>query len=174
MELSGRYTMDKDLASAILLERCQCYNKSLASASKVLSKDGVTFDEVMWARRIIKSLGEIFLSQRFMDKAMECYQFLAEYPPPAIDASALESDVCPEPNDAGSPFAELGPDSITVTTQVNPDVYDILEVLKKVEGNEAKDDADLLREGIYQLFLKYADDKDARQFIFEKLRTVIG
>jgi len=174
MELSGRYTMDKDLASAILLERCQCYNKSLASASKVLSKDGVNFDEVMWARRIIKSLGEIFLSQRFMDKAMECYQFLAEYPPPAIDASALESDVCPEPNDAGSPFAELGPDSITVTTQVNPDVYDILEVLKKVEGNEAKDDADLLREGIYQLFLKYADDKDARQFIFEKLRTVIG
>ena len=166
--------MDKDLASAILLERCQCYNKSLASASKVLSKDGVNFDEVMWARRIIKSLGEIFLSQRFMDKAMECYQFLAEYPPPAIDASALESDVCPEPNDAGSPFAELGPDSITVTTQVNPDVYDILEVLKKVEGNEAKDDADLLREGIYQLFLKYADDKDARQFIFEKLRTVIG
>ena len=166
--------MDKDLASAILLERCQCYNKSLASASKVLSKDGVDFDEVMWARRIIKSLGEIFLSQRFMDKAMECYQFLAEYPPPAIDASALESDVCPEPNDAGSPFAELGPDSITVTTQVNPDVYDILEVLKKVEGNEAKDDADLLREGIYQLFLKYADDKDARQFIFEKLRTVIG
>ena len=174
MELSGRYTMDKDLASAILLERCQCYNKSLASASKVLSKDGVNFDEVMWARRIIKSLGEIFLSQRFMDKAMECYQFLAEYPPPAIDASALESDVCPEPNDAGSPFAELGPDSITVTTQVNPDVYDILEALKKVEGNEAKDDADLLREGIYQLFLKYADDKDARQFIFEKLRTVIG
>jgi len=174
MELSGRYTMDKDLASAILLERCQCYNKSLASASKVLSKDGVNFDEVMWARRIIKSLGEIFLSQRFMDKAMECYQFLAEYPPPEIDASALESDVCPEPDDTGSPFAELGPDSITVTTQVNPDVYDILEALKKVEGNEAKDDAELLREGIYQLFLKYADDKDARQFIFEKLRTVIG
>ncbi len=72
--------MDKDLASAILLERCQCYNKSLASASKVLSKDGADFDEVMWARRIIKSLGEVFLSQRFMDKAMECYQLLNECP----------------------------------------------------------------------------------------------
>jgi hypothetical protein len=166
--------MDKDLASAILLERCQCYNKSLASASKVLSKDSADFDEVMWARRIIKSLGEVFLSQRFMDKAMECYQLLNEYPPPEIDASSLQSDVCPEPDETGLPFGELGPDSITVTTQVNPDVYDILEALKKVEGNQTKDDAELLREGIYQLFLKYADDKDARQFIFNKLRTVIG
>jgi len=166
--------MDKDLASAILLERCQCFNKSLSSASKVLSKDGVDFDEVMWARRIIKSLGEVFLSQRFMDKAMECYQLLNEYPPPELDASTLQSDVCPEPDDMGSPFADLGPNSVTVTTQVNPDVYEILEALKKVEGNEAKDDAELLREGIYQLFLKYADDKDARQFIFDKLRTVIG
>ena len=118
--------MDKDLASAILLERCQCYNKSLASASKVLSKGGVDFDEVMWARRIIKSLGEVFLSQRFMGKAMECYQLLNEYPPPELDASALQSDVCPEPDDMESPFADLGPDSITVTTQLNPDVYDIL------------------------------------------------
>jgi hypothetical protein len=166
--------MDKDLASAILLERCQCYNKSLASASKVLSKDSADFDEVMWARRIIKSLGEVFLSQRFMDKAMECYQLLNEYPPPEIDASSLQSDVCPEPDETGLPFGELGPDSITVTTQVNPDVYDILDALKKVEGNQTKDDAELLREGIYQLFLKYADDKDARQFIFNKLRTVIG
>ena len=166
--------MDKDLASAILLERCQCYNKSLASASKVLSKDGVDFDQVMWARRIIKSLGEIFLSQRFMDKAMECYQLLAEFPPPEIDPSTLESDVCPEPDDTTSPFADFGPNTITVTTQVNPDVYDILEALKNVEGNEGKDDAELVREGIYQLFLKYAEDKDAREIIFDKLRHAIG
>ena len=56
--------MDKDLASAILLERCQCYNKSLASARRVLEKDDVDPNEVLWARRIIKSLGEIFVSQR--------------------------------------------------------------------------------------------------------------
>jgi hypothetical protein len=166
--------MDKDLASAILLERCQCYNKSLASASKVLSKDGVDFDEIMWARRIIKSLGEVFLSQRFMDKAMECYQLLAETPPPEFDASALASDVCPEPDDPGSPFADLGPHTITLTTQVNQDVYDILEALKNAEGNEGKDDAELVREGIYQLILKYAEDKDTRRFIFDKLRSAIG
>ena len=166
--------MDKDLASAILLERCQCFNKSLASARKVLSKDGVDFDETMWARRIIKSLGEVFLSQRFMDKAMECYQLLAEYPPPEIDVSALESDVCPEPDALKSPFADFGPNTIAVTTQVNQDVYDILESLKNVEGNEGKDEAELLREGIYQLFLKYADDKDTREIIFDKLRSAIG
>ena len=166
--------MDKDLASAILLERCQCYNKSLASASKVLSKGGVDFDEVMWARRIIKSLGEVFLAQRFMDKAMECYQLLAEYPPPEIDTATLEAEVCPEPDDKGTPFANLGPNTISVTTQVNRDVYEILEALKKIEGNEGKDDAELLREGIYQLFLKYAEDRDTREFIFEKLRHAIG
>ena len=166
--------MDKDLASAILLERCQCYNKSLASASKVLSKGGVEFDEIMWARRIIRSLGEVFLSQRFMDKAMECYQLLNEIPPPELDASAIQSDVCPEPDDIDSPFADLGPHTVTVTTQVNRDVYEIIEALKNVEGNEEKDDAELLREGIYQLFLKYAEDKNTREFIFDKLRKVIG
>ena len=166
--------MDKDLASAILLERCQCYNKSLASASKVLSKDGVDFDEVMWARRIIKSLGEIFLSQRFMDKAMECYQLLAEFPPPEIDPSAFDSGVCPEPDETGTPLSELGPNTISVSTQVNQDVYEILDALKQVKGNEGKDDAELLREGIYQLFLKYAEDKGTRQFIFDKLRHAIG
>ena len=166
--------MDKDLASAILLERCQCYNKSLASARKVLSKDGVDFDEVMWARRIIKSLGEIFLSHRFMDKAMECYQLLAEFPPPEIDPSALDSGVCPEPEEKGTSLSELGPNTVSVSTQVNQDVYEILEALKKVEGNQGKDDAELLREGIYQLFLKYAEDKRTREFIFDKLRHAIG
>ena len=39
---------------------------------------------------------------------------------------------------------------------------------------EGKDDAELLREGIYQLFLKYADDKDTREVIFDKLRNAIG
>ena len=63
--------MDKDLASAILLERCQCYNKSLDSAKKVLAKPGVAPAELLWARRIVKALGEVFLSQRFMDRAME-------------------------------------------------------------------------------------------------------
>lgn len=165
--------MDKDLASAILLERCQCYNKSLASAKKVLDKDGVDIDEVMWARRIIKSLGEIFVSHRFMDKAMECYQLLVEHSPPEIDPSSLGVEVCPEPETRPSVFTDLGPDTVTVTTRVNEDVYEILEALKKIEGNQAKDDAELVREGIYLLFLKYAEDKQTRSLIFDKIRTVV-
>jgi len=165
--------MDKDLASAILLERCQCYNKSLASARKVLDKEGVDIDEIMWARRIIKSLGELFVSQRFMDKAMECYQLLVEHSPPELDPSAMGVEVCPEPEAGPSVFADLGPDTVTVTTRVNEDVYEILEALKQVEGNEDKDDAELVREGIYLLFLKYAEDKPTRELIFEKIRTVV-
>ena len=166
--------MDKDLASAIQLERCKCYNKALAAASKVLLKEGVDFDEVIWARRIVRGLGETFLSHRFMDKAMECYQLLAEFPAPEIDPSVLGSDICPEPENGTSPFAGFGPNTITVSTEVNSDVFEIFEALKKVEGNEKKDNAELLREGIYQLFLKYAEDKNTREVIFEKLRNAIG
>ena len=165
--------MDKDLASAILLERCQCYNKSLASASKVLDKEGVDVDEVMWARRIIKSLGEAFVSQRFMDKAMECYQLLVEHSPPELDVAALGVEVCPEPETGPSVFGDFGPDTVTVTTQVNEDVYEILDALKRVEGNEGKTDAELVREGIYLLILKYAEDRRTRELIFEKIRTVV-
>ena len=165
--------MDKDLASAILLERCQCYNKSLASAKKVLEKDGADFDEVMWARRIITSLGEIFVSQRFMDKAMECYQLLVEHAPPEFDAAARGVETCPEPEHIASPFATLGPNTVTVTTRVNEDVFEILEALKMVEGNRGKDVDELVREGIYLLFLKYAEDKRTRELIFDKIRTVV-
>jgi hypothetical protein len=165
--------MDKDLAAAILLERCQCYNKSLASAKKVLEKSDVDFGEALWARRIIKSLGEVFVSQRFMDKAMECYQLLLKYPVPVPEDASLQPEVCPEPEPMPSPFADLGPNTVTLTTQVNQDVYDILEALKKVPGNEDKDDAELIREGIYQLFLKYADDKETRELIFDKIRTLV-
>lgn len=163
--------MDKDLAAAIVLERCQCYNKSLASAKKVLGKSDVGLAETLWARRIIRSLGEVFVAQRFMDKAMECYQLLLEYPAPEPDETLVE--VCPEPEPVSSPFADLGPNTITLTTKVNRDVYEILEALKRVEGNEGKDDAELIREGIYQLFLKYADDKDTRELIFDKIRSFV-
>ena len=165
--------MDKDLAAAILLERCQCYNKSLASAKKVLEKGDVDFGEALWARRIIKSLGEVFVSQRFMDKAMECYQLLLKYPLPAPEDGTVPVEVCPEPEPMPSPFADLGPNTVTLTTQVNQDVYDILEALKKVPGHEDKDDAELIREGIYPLFLKYADDQDTRELIFDKIRAFV-
>jgi hypothetical protein len=165
--------MDKDLAAAIVLERCQCYNKSLASAKKVLDKPDVDPAELLWALRIVKSLAEVFVSQRFMDKAMECYELLLAHPAPTADEHGIAAEVCPEPDFGSSPFAEMGPDTITLTTRVNQDVFDILEALKRIEGNEGKDEAELLREGIYQLFLKYAEHKETRELIFEKIRAVV-
>ncbi len=165
--------MDKDLASAVLLERCQCNNKALDSAKKVLEKDGIDIAETLWARRIVKSLGENFLAQRFMDKAMECYQLLLKFPAPEVDESTPGVEACPEPERTDSPFGQLGPNTVTVTTEVSEDVYQILEALKSVEGNEDKDDAELLREAIYQLFLKYSDHKETRELIFDKIRSVI-
>lgn len=163
--------MDKDLASAILLERCQCYNKSLDSAKKVLAKDDVDPEELLWARRIVKALGKVFLSQRFMDKAMECYQLLLTSPTPDLGETV---EMCPEPECQPSPFADLGPDSVTVSTTVSPDVLDILKSLQGAEGNEDKEISDLVREGIYELFLKYSGDKDIREIIFDKIRNVVG
>jgi hypothetical protein len=165
--------MDKDLASAVLLERCGCNNKALAAASKVFEKEGVAVAELLWARRIVKSLGEIFVAQRFMDKAMECYQLLLRYPAPEVDAAAAGVDACPEPENVTPPFDTFGPHTVTLTTVVSDDVAEILEALKKVKGNEGKDTAELLREAIYQLFLKYADDKATRELLFSKIKTVI-
>jgi hypothetical protein len=42
-----------------------------------------------------------------------------------------------------------------------------------VEGNRGKDVDELVREGIYLLFLKYAEDKRTRELIFDKIRTVV-
>ena len=39
--------------------------------------------------------------------------------------------------------------------------------------NLVPDDAELVREGIYLLFLKYAEDKQTRELIFDKIRTVV-
>lgn len=165
--------MDKDLASAILLERCQCNNKALASARKVLEKTGVDVAETLWARRIVKSLGEVFLAQRFMDKAMECYQLLLKYPAPDVDPADAGVETCPEPEPTTSPFGELGPDTVTVSTEVNRDVFEILEALRMIEGNEGKDREELLREAIYQLFLKYSDHKETRDLIFDKIKVAV-
>jgi hypothetical protein len=166
--------MDKDLASAILLERCQCYNKSLESVKKTLAKTDVDPREHLWALRIVKALGEVFLSQRFMDKAMECYQILLTSPEPDPEDLGGTVEECPEPELVLSPFADLGPNSVTVSTSVNPDVMEILQSLQRAEGNEGKEISDLVREGIYQLFLKYSGDKDVREIIFDKIRNVVG
>ncbi len=157
--------MDRDLARAMVLERCACYDRALDSARKVLEKYGPDSDEAFWAKKIIKSLGEEFLKQRFADKAMECYQLIIQY--------EGDETVCMEENDV-VPFETMGPLSVSVSTRVSQDVYDILTALKSIDINREKTEADLIREGIYMVLLKYATEKTIRELIFEKLSSTIS
>jgi SOS response regulatory protein OraA/RecX len=156
--------MDKDLASAIMLERCSCYDRSLEAAKRVLANKAPETDDAFWARKIIRSLGEEFIRQRFMDKAMECYQALTEYRPDPKD--------CPEvaQNDV---FEGLGPNSIEVKTQVSNDVHELLEAILASECSASRNQDDLLREALYLLILKYATQKDVREKLANTLAKAI-
>lgn len=156
--------MDKDLASAIMLERCSCYDRSLEAAKKVLAKNPPESDDSFWARKIIRTLGEEFIRQRFMDKAMECYQALTEY--------RTDSTDCPDiaKNDV---FEELGPNSIDVRTQVSEDVHELLNTILSSECSSSRNQDELLREAVYLLILKYATQKDVREKLVKTLSKEI-
>lgn len=156
--------MDRDLARAMVLERCACYDRALDSATKVLEKYDADSDESFWARKIIKSLGEEFLKQRFADKAMECYRLILRYAP--------DEDVCREENEDDL-FDKLGAFSVTVSSQISPGVHNILSKIASLKVNRNKNESELIREGIYLLLLKYAEDKTIRDLIFEKMKDTI-
>ena len=163
--LSWRYKlMDRDLARAMVLERCACYDRALDSATKVLEKYDVNSDESFWARKIIKSLGEEFLKQRFADRAMECYRLILRYAP--------DEDICREETNDDL-FDQLGPFSVSVSSKISSGVYEILKKIASLEVNRKKDESELIREGVYLLLLKYAEDKTIRELIFEKMQAVI-
>jgi hypothetical protein len=157
--------MDKDLARATVLERCACYDRALDSAKKVLKKYAVDSDESFWARKIVKSLGSQFLKQRFADRAMECYRLLLRYSP--------DPDQCSTEDETGL-FEEMGPETITVSTTISQDVHEILATLQSMPQHQNKSEARLLREGLYLLMLKYAEDQNVRKVIFEKMKKVIS
>lgn len=164
--------MDKDLASAIMLERCSCYDRALDAAKKVLARgvsdstdsSGENSNNAFLARKIIKNLGEEFLKQRFMDKAMECYQVLIDHDPAFND--------CPE-SDESETFTALGPNSVEIKTVVSQDVFELLKTIEENECSKASNEEDLLREAVYLLILKYASHPEVRGKLFNKLEKVI-
>ena len=156
--------MDKDLASAIMLERCSCYDRSLEAAKRVLTNQAPETDDAFWARKIIRSLGEEFIRQRFMDKAMECYQALTEYRPDPTD--------CPE-DGKDNLFDGLGPNSIEVKTKVSADVHELLEAILASGCSSSQNHEDLVREAVYLLILKHATQKDVREKLVNTLAKAI-
>jgi hypothetical protein len=160
--------MDKDLATASMLERCACYDRSLAAARRVLEKYPVDAEEADMARRIIRSLGDVFLKQRFVDKALECYRLLVKYAPGPTECPADCGT-----DGAVSSMTDFGPNTQSVTTRVSQDVLDVLKALESSQCAEGKNLEQLLREGIYLLILRYSTEKEVRDLIFNKLKSVI-
>ena len=156
--------MDKDLASAIMLERCSCYDRSLEAAKRVLAKNPPDSDDAFLAQKIVRSLGEEFIRQRFMDKAMECYQALTEHRGDPKD--------CPE-GTRNDVFDGLGPHSIEVKTQVSAEVRDLLDTILATECSTSLSRGDPLREAVYLLILKYATQKDVREKLVATLAKEI-
>ena len=156
--------MDKDLASAVMLERCSCYDRALEAAKKVLAKNTPESDDAFWARKIVRSLGEEFMRQRFMDKAMECYQALTDYRTDPKD--------CPDTS-RNDVFEELGPNSVEIRTHVSAEVHELLNAVQATECSTSQSQEDLLREAVYLLILKYATHKDVREKLVETLAKVI-
>jgi tetratricopeptide (TPR) repeat protein len=164
--------MDKDLKSAIVYENCGCYDRALDAAIKVLENNAPESDNALWSKKIVKSLGEQFLKQRFMDKAMECFKVLTEYPAPEEERAKAEPECVPDDSETTA-YSELGPNTVTLTTKVSQDIYDLFKALEAEECNASKDEAELLREGVFLLILKYATEKKLRGLLFEKLQSVI-
>jgi tetratricopeptide (TPR) repeat protein len=156
--------MDKDLARAMVLERCACYDRALDSAKKVLEKYDRDSDESFWALKIIRSLAEEFLKQRFADKAMECYRLTVDYAP--------EEAPCAEDKTV-APFDELGPLTVEVKARISKEVHEMVHVIHELHENKNKSEADLFREGLYLLILKYASDKTVRESLFSKLEQMM-
>lgn len=156
--------MDKDLAAAMMLERCSCYDKALESAKKVLKKGSPDSENSFLARKIIKSLGEEFLKQRFMEKAMDCYQLLTDYD--------HEPNECPDTGRTET-FTDMGPNSIEIKTMVSKDVFELFKAIEENDCSGASNEEELLREAVFQLILKYASNEKIRKILFNKLETII-
>ncbi len=156
--------------AALVFERSNCWDCGMEAAIKVLKKASVDSEAAFVARSILKNAGEQYLKQHVLDKAMECYQAMVGYCPPK--EKIAEEDYEGEAFDIEA-IAELGAHKVSLTTEVNKDVYEVLQALKEVECNEGKEDADLLREGVYQLILKHSTDKHVRELLLQKLEIVI-
>jgi hypothetical protein len=156
--------MDKDLASAIMLDRCSCYDRALEAAKRVLVKNPPESDDAFWARKIIRSLGEEFIRQRFLDMAMECYQALTDYRADPKD--------CPDTSQ-NDVFEGFGPNSVEARTWVSTEVNELINCIQESDCGASRNREDLLREAVYLLILKYATHKDVREKLANTLAKAI-
>ena len=156
--------MDKDLASAMVSQRCNCYDSALESAKKVVAKENLPPDQIEATRNIVKSLGAWYFRQHCMEKIMECYDLLQRLPRVDSEKTSDKSDSLR--GHEGS--------SRQICTALSPDVQEIFEALGQLEENRNKDEAELLREAVILLILKYSMEESIRDKVLSKAEKLFS
>lgn len=154
--------MDKDVASAIVLERCNCYDSSLESAKKALLKEDLPQEQHLATREVVRSLGALYFKQHCLEKVLECYQLLQEAPQEQIEGTPRETDEQQEQ------------ENVQLTFSMPKDLYEIFSVLGRIADNQGKDQDQLLREGITLLVLKYSMEQSVRDLVLAKARDLFS
>lgn len=154
--------MDKDVASAIVLERCNCYDSALESAKKALLKEDLPAEQLHSTREVVRSLGALYFKQHCLEKVMECYQLLQEAPQEQTEGETRESG------------AEQEQEQVQITFSLPRDLYDIFAALGHVPDNQGKSQDQLLREGITLLVLKYSMEQSVRDQVLSKARNLFS
>ncbi len=156
--------MDKDLASAMVSQRCNCYDSALESAKKVVRKESLPPDQIEATRNIVKSLGAWYFRQHCMEKIMECYDLLQRLPQEDAGRVSEQKD-----------HAETsGASSREICTRLSPDVQEIFDALGNLEENKKKDEGEMLRESVTLLILKYSMEESIRDKVLKKAEKLFS
>lgn len=146
--------MDKDVASAIVLERCNCYDSALEAAKKALIKEELPPDQLQATRDVVRSLGALYYKQNCLEKILECYHLLQ-------DISPVEQ-------------AESKQNQPEIRVKLRSDLHDMFRALEDIPENEGKNQEQLLREAITMLVLNYSTNQNIRNLILEKAEIVFS
>lgn len=146
--------MDKDLASAIVLERCNCYDSALEAAKRALIKDELPPDQIQATRDVVRSLGTLYYKQHCLEKILECYHLL--------------QDISPEEPEKPKQ------DRPEIRAKLRSDLHDMFKALEDIPENEGKNQEQLLREAVTMLVLSYSTNQKIRGLILEKAEIVFS
>lgn len=156
--------MHKDLAKAIVSQRCNCYDSALESIKRAVNSATLPPDQVASARTIVKSLGAWYFRQHCMEKIMECYDLLQRLPP---------EDAVNIARQTGS-TSVFDDQSREVCTRLEPDVQELFDALQDLSENKNRGEADLLREAVSLLILKYSMDETIQEKVLAKAEKLFS
>lgn len=148
--------MDKDVASAIVLERCNCYDGALEAAKRALLEKELPPDQLQATRDVVKSLGALYYKQHCLEKILECYHLLQGI------ADNTESETYSQD------------EKVEIRAGLHKDYYEIFNTLERLPENQGKTQDLLLREAVTLLILKYSESQDIKNIVLEKARKVFS